>query len=83
MDNIVVLHLHYFAILQILPGSKTVNEKQDGKKVVSPASKGSQDQVLTCLINEKSLFLQEKLGNGSFGVVRKAEWTTISGKKVK
>ena len=69
-------------IFQILPGGKTTTDKSDGKKINSPVAKGNQDQVLTCLISEKSLFLQEKLGNGSFGVVRKAEWTTLTGKKV-
>ena len=69
-------------LFQILPSGKTGSEKQDGKKVVSPVIKASHDQTLTCLIGEQSLFLQEKLGNGSFGVVRKAEWTTLTGKKV-
>ncbi|CAC5362937.1 TNK2 [Mytilus coruscus] len=67
---------------KILPGGKTTTDKSDGKKINSPVAKGNQDQVLTCLISEKSLFLQEKLGNGSFGVVRKAEWTTLTGKKI-
>jgi activated CDC42 kinase 1 len=38
---------------------------------------------LTCLINEKDLFLYAKLGDGSFGVVRKGDWTTPSGAKVR
>ena len=41
------------------------------------------EQSLTCLINEKSLVLYNKLGNGSFGVVRKGDWTTPSGTKVR
>ena len=69
-------------LFQILPSGKTGSEKQDGKKVVSPVIKASHDQTLTCLISEQSLSLQEKLGNGSFGVVRKAEWTTLTSKKV-
>ena len=72
----------FLLLFQILPSGKTGSEKQDGKKVVSPVIKASHDQTLTCLISEKSLFLQEKLGNGSFGVVRKGEWTTLTGKKV-
>lgn len=31
---------------------------------------------LTCLIHEKDVILGQKLGDGSFGVVRKGEWTT-------
>uniref|UniRef100_H2YGQ0 Protein kinase domain-containing protein n=1 Tax=Ciona savignyi TaxID=51511 RepID=H2YGQ0_CIOSA len=38
---------------------------------------------LTCFISEKELTLQEKLGNGSFGVVRKGEWTSPSGATIK
>ena len=37
---------------------------------------------LTCFISEKELTLQEKLGDGSFGIVRKGEWTPPSGTTV-
>ncbi|KAM8953087.1 activated CDC42 kinase 1 [Pelodytes ibericus] len=37
-------------------------------------------QALTCLISEKDLSLLEKLGDGSFGVVRRGEWNTPNGK---
>uniref|UniRef100_A0A1B6CMD1 Activated CDC42 kinase 1 n=2 Tax=Clastoptera arizonana TaxID=38151 RepID=A0A1B6CMD1_9HEMI len=36
--------------------------------------------VLTCLIQEKDVSLSVKLGDGSFGVVRKGEWTTPTGR---
>ncbi|KAH0624238.1 hypothetical protein JD844_007852 [Phrynosoma platyrhinos] len=39
-----------------------------------------QHQALTCLISEKDLMLFEKLGDGSFGVVRRGEWCAPSGK---
>lgn len=39
-------------------------------------------QSLTCLIGEKDLHLFEKLGDGSFGVVRRGEWDAPSGKTV-
>ncbi|CAL8343983.1 unnamed protein product [Merluccius merluccius] len=47
-----------------------------------PAGGGSapQQQVLTCLISDKDLTLFEKLGDGSFGVVKRAEWLTPAGK---
>ncbi|XP_023723093.1 uncharacterized protein LOC111872982 isoform X4 [Cryptotermes secundus] len=35
---------------------------------------------LTCLIQEKDVSLSVKLGDGSFGVVRRGEWTTPSGR---
>nr|XP_026694587.1 activated CDC42 kinase 1 isoform X3 [Ciona intestinalis] len=38
---------------------------------------------LTCFISEKELVLQEKIGSGSFGFVRKGEWTSPSGAIVK
>ncbi|XP_055084262.1 activated CDC42 kinase 1-like isoform X2 [Periophthalmus magnuspinnatus] len=37
-------------------------------------------QALTCLIPEKDLTLFEKLGDGSFGVVKRGEWLTPAGK---
>ena len=36
--------------------------------------------ALTCLIHAKDITLQEKLGDGSFGVVRRGEWATPSGR---
>ncbi|XP_030631175.1 tyrosine kinase, non-receptor, 2b [Chanos chanos] len=39
-------------------------------------------QALTCLISEKDLALCEKLGDGSFGVVKRGEWLTPSGKVI-
>ncbi|XP_066513160.1 activated CDC42 kinase 1-like [Hoplias malabaricus] len=39
-----------------------------------------QPQTLTCLISEKELELCEKLGDGSFGVVKRGEWFTPNGK---
>uniref|UniRef100_A0A3P9IZS2 Activated CDC42 kinase 1 n=1 Tax=Oryzias latipes TaxID=8090 RepID=A0A3P9IZS2_ORYLA len=40
----------------------------------------STQSTLTCLISEKDLTLFEKLGDGSFGVVKRGEWMTPSGK---
>lgn len=39
-------------------------------------------QSLTCLISEKDLRLLEKLGDGSFGVVRRGEWDAPAGRTV-
>lgn len=39
------------------------------------ASVGSTGSQLTCLINEKDIKLLNKLGDGSFGVVKRGEWT--------
>ena len=42
-----------------------------------------QHQALTCLISEKDLTLFEKLGDGSFGLVKRGEWLTPTGKVVR
>ena len=63
-----------------MPKTEKAPEKPvTGRK--SPTS-GAADGSLTCLVNEKDLFLYGKLGDGSFGVVRKGDWTTPSGCKV-
>ncbi|XP_070561617.1 uncharacterized protein [Ptychodera flava] len=41
-----------------------------------------QSQALTCLISESELSLYEKLGDGSFGVVRRGDWKTPNGGKI-
>lgn len=69
----------YFQNLQILPKAP---EKAGGKKTGSPRVSNFLDQALTCLIPDTSIFLYGKLGNGSFGVVRKGDWKTPSGEKV-
>lgn len=46
-------------------------------------SQPPQHQALTCLISEKDLALFEKLGDGSFGVVKRGEWFTPTGKVVR
>ncbi|XP_067417186.1 activated CDC42 kinase 1 isoform X2 [Emydura macquarii macquarii] len=43
-----------------------------------PAEEGQ--QALTCLVSEQDLTLFEKLGDGSFGVVRRGEWEAPTGK---
>ncbi|XP_034410430.1 tyrosine kinase, non-receptor, 2b isoform X7 [Cyclopterus lumpus] len=42
-----------------------------------------QQQALTCLIPEKDLTLFEKLGDGTFGVVKRGEWLTSAEKVLK
>ncbi|XP_041949108.1 tyrosine kinase, non-receptor, 2b isoform X1 [Alosa sapidissima] len=48
----------------------------------APPLEVQQQQVLTCLISEKDLGLFEKLGDGSFGVVKRGEWLTPSGRVI-
>lgn len=49
----------------------------------TPPPTEGQQQALTCLISEKELALCEKLGDGSFGVVKRGEWVTPGGKMVR
>ncbi|XP_034184904.2 activated Cdc42 kinase [Osmia lignaria lignaria] len=58
---------------KIRPGSSTKSNKRSSQPV-----EGS--SVLTCLIQDKDVMLSIKLGDGSFGVVRKGEWTSPSGR---
>lgn len=57
--------------------------KSEKSTLKSPTSPTSSVPVasggLTCLINEKDISLANKLGDGSFGVVMKGEWTTPAG----
>lgn len=46
------------------------------------AQEGS-SRALPCLIQDSELLLGEKLGSGSFGVVRKGEWHTPTGRVVR
>lgn len=52
------------------------------KLTATPPPVDGQQQTLTCLISEKDLALFEKLGDGSFGVVKRGEWFTPNGKVV-
>ncbi|CAK9818831.1 Activated Cdc42 kinase Ack [Anthophora quadrimaculata] len=58
---------------KIRPGSSTKSNKRSSQPV-----EGS--SVLTCLIQDKDVTLSIKLGDGSFGVVRRGEWTSPSGR---
>ena len=58
-------------ITKIRPGSdKKVSKRSSTQQISESAS------VLTCLIQEKEVTLSIKLGDGSFGVVRRGEWTS-------
>ncbi|XP_063062720.1 activated CDC42 kinase 1 [Engraulis encrasicolus] len=46
----------------------------------SPSAGGDQPAALTCLISDRDLTLLEKLGDGSFGVVKRGEWQAPSGR---
>ncbi|XP_055373158.1 activated Cdc42 kinase Ack [Condylostylus longicornis] len=61
---------------KLIGGGKQPNKKQVvGNENVSFTA-------LTCLIHEKDVVLGTKLGDGSFGVVRKGEWVAPNNKTV-
>ncbi|KYM94508.1 Activated CDC42 kinase 1 [Cyphomyrmex costatus] len=60
-------------ITKIKPGSSGKSNKRASQSIESSS-------VLTCLIQDKDVTLSVKLGDGSFGVVRRGEWTSPSGR---
>lgn len=60
-------------ITKIKPGGSGKSNKRSSQPVETSS-------VLTCLIQDKDVTLSIKLGDGSFGVVRRGEWTSPSGR---
>lgn len=53
---------------------------REGEGPTTPSQEVSSSRMLPSLIQDSELVLGEKLGSGSFGVVRKGEWHTPSGR---
>lgn len=53
---------------------------REGEGPAAPNQELSSSRMLPSLIQDSELVLAEKLGSGSFGVVRRAEWHTPSGR---
>lgn len=65
-------------LARIMPiAGKTQGANKKGSNSEEGMSTG-----LTCLIQEKDVNLSIKLGDGSFGVVRRGEWTTPNGRSI-
>ncbi|XP_063841302.1 uncharacterized protein LOC135089551 isoform X2 [Scylla paramamosain] len=64
-------------VSRILPS--TTGSSSQGKSKASAVSDDSHTLGLTCLIPEQELMLGQKIGDGSFGVVKKAQWTSSGG----
>ncbi|XP_039296989.1 signaling mucin HKR1 isoform X2 [Nilaparvata lugens] len=65
-----------------LNGTGTMGKKTGQQLQSSSSSSDVIGLSLTCLIQEKDVSLSNKLGDGLFGVVRRGEWTTPSGRTV-
>ncbi|XP_011189037.2 activated Cdc42 kinase Ack [Zeugodacus cucurbitae] len=57
-------------------------KQPSSKKSQQAVNKEQQNTQLTCLIHEKDITLGIKLGDGSFGVVRRGEWHSAPNGKV-
>jgi hypothetical protein len=68
---------------KLIGGGKQINHQPSVKKssieAATSVAKNQPSQALTCLIHEKDITLSIKLGDGSFGVVKRGEWDTQNG----
>ncbi|KAJ8396786.1 hypothetical protein AAFF_G00013850 [Aldrovandia affinis] len=64
---------------KVFSGKRPDSELQ-AQPTSSPPPTEGQQQALTCLISDRDLTLLEKLGDGSFGVVKRGEWVAPTGK---
>lgn len=69
---------------QVFTGKRPESESQTNAVFRSlsptPSQGEGQPSALTCLISDRDLTLFEKLGDGSFGVVKRGEWQAPSGR---
>lgn len=76
-------------VLQVFSGKRPESELPPQpqstfrKPPTPPPPEAGGQHSLTCLVRERDLSLFEKLGDGSFGVVRRGEWCTPAGKTVR
>lgn len=77
---------------KLIGGGKQINHQPSVKKSTTEAAatttttsaigknqSSSTSQALTCLIHEKDITMSIKLGDGSFGVVKRGEWNSPNG----
>jgi hypothetical protein len=73
---------------KLIGGGKQINHQASVKKSSSGEASATNatknqstasSQALTCLIHEKDITLSIKLGDGSFGVVKRGEWASPNG----
>ncbi|CAO1340605.1 unnamed protein product [Diamesa tonsa] len=71
---------------KLIGGGKQMNHQPNSKKTspststtAATVSNVTSSQGLTCLIHEKDITLSIKLGDGSFGVVKRGEWQSPTG----
>ncbi|XP_060865343.1 activated CDC42 kinase 1 isoform X1 [Metopolophium dirhodum] len=73
-----------YKILSILGGTQANKHSTGTLKKNASSTESAQPSALslTCLILEKDIKLSEKIGDGSFGIVSRGEWTTSTGRVV-
>ncbi|XP_026481333.1 serine/threonine-protein kinase PLK4-like [Ctenocephalides felis] len=62
--------------------SKLIGGGKQPSKATKAVPESEKPLALTCLIHEKDVTLSTKLGDGSFGVVRKGEWRAPNGRVI-
>lgn len=68
----------------MFPVKRPDADPQQGASPDAAAAAGGEPAAsLTCLIRESELQLLERLGDGTFGVVRRGEWTGPNGRVVR
>uniref|UniRef100_A0A087XL08 Activated CDC42 kinase 1 n=1 Tax=Poecilia formosa TaxID=48698 RepID=A0A087XL08_POEFO len=65
---------------KVFPVKRSDTDPQQGASSGPPAASSEPGDSLTCLIKESEMQLFERLGDGTFGVVRRGEWTAPNGR---
>lgn len=82
-------HFTFLHVPQVFSGKRPESELPPQpqstfrKPPTPPPPEAGGQHSLTCLVRERDLSIFEKLGDGSFGVVRRGEWCTPAGKTVR
>ncbi|KAM4544178.1 activated CDC42 kinase 1 isoform 2-T3 [Fundulus diaphanus] len=65
---------------KVFPVKRSDTDPPQGASAVPSAASSEPGDSLTCLIKESELQMFERLGDGTFGVVRRGEWTAPNGR---
>ncbi|KAJ7313256.1 hypothetical protein JRQ81_004540 [Phrynocephalus forsythii] len=63
-------------VYKMFTGGRSPENEETPSRQLSSTPRGDTDASLKCLISEWDLRLRERLGDGCFGVVHRADWST-------
>nr|XP_020655466.1 non-receptor tyrosine-protein kinase TNK1 [Pogona vitticeps] len=66
-------------VYKMFTGGRSPENEEPPNRQLSSSPRGDADVSLKCLISEWDLRLRERLGDGCFGVVHRADWSTPGG----